>query len=142
MLAAAVRRVARLLWIGVFLAVALAAGHLALIEMGREVVVLHTRAPDGVWNQARLWVVDHEGRAWLHGNLGSRWMDGLHADPHVRLERGGETRDYVASPVSGPHPSIDRLLRDKYGIADWWVRVLAPDGDATRAVRLEPAPGS
>lgn len=33
---------------------------------------------------------------------------------------------------------IDALLREKHGVADRWVRFVAPDGEATRAVRLDP----
>jgi hypothetical protein len=94
--------------------------HLVLIEVGREVVVLRTRAPDGTLRETRLWVVE--------------------------VERGGEMRRYRAVPVPGPHERIHQLLRKKYGLTDHWVRVLdaAEDRflhsgrDVSVPVRLEP----
>jgi hypothetical protein len=112
--------------------------HLALIETGREVIVLRTRTPEGEPSETRLWIVDHGETPWLHGNLDSGWMRRIAVNPIVEVERGGETRKYRAVPVAGPHPRIDELLREKYGLADRWVRLIAPDGDLTVPVRLEP----
>jgi hypothetical protein len=128
------RRVA-LASIGLGIAYLLA--HWALIEVGREVVVLRSQDPDGGWYESRLWIVDDGGVAWLHGG-DSRWMRNLEARPDVEVERGGQTHRYRAHAVAGPHPRLDELLRAKYGVADRWVRFVAPDGEATRAVRLEP----
>ena len=54
------------------------------------------------------------------------------------VERGGRVRRYRAHAVPGPHPAVDRLLREKYGLADRWVRWLAPDDEDVVAVRLDP----
>jgi hypothetical protein len=112
--------------------------HLVLIEMGREVVLLRTRTPEGEPLDTRLWVVDEGGYPWLHGNLDSGWMQRIAVNPIVEIERGGEMKQYRAVPVPGPHPKIDERLREKYGVADRWVRFLAPDSDRTVPVRLEP----
>jgi hypothetical protein len=117
--------------------VALVLGHLALIEVGREVVTLRTQRADGTWQQTRLWVVDEGASTWLHSG-GAGWRSRFDGDPVVELERGGENRRYRAHAVPGPHPLVHRLLREKYGIADRWVRFLAPDSDETLAVRLDP----
>lgn len=110
--------------------------HWALIEVGREVVVLRTVDDDGAWRKTRLWIVDDGGYAWLHGGS-SRWMQNLRDRPIVEVDRGGDTHRYRAHPVAGAHPRIDELLREKYGVADRWVRFVAPDTEATTAVRLE-----
>jgi len=120
--------------------IAVVVGHLAFIETGREVVTVRTPLPDGGWKQTRLWVVDLDGEPWLH-SAGQGWRERFVGDPIVELERGGETRRYRAHAAPGPHPRIDALLREKYGVADRWVRFLAPCGDDTLAVRLEPLPG-
>lgn len=112
-------------------------GHLALIEIGREVVTLRTRSPDGSWQQTRLWVVDDGGSAWLH-SAGDDWARRFEGSPVVELDRMGELRRYRAQPVPGPHPRIDRLLREKYGLADRWVRFVAPDTEDVLVVRLDP----
>jgi len=111
--------------------------HWALIEVGREVIVLRTEEPDGGWLESRLWIVDDGGVSYLHGG-DSRWMHNLKARPIVEVERGGETRRYRAVPVPGPHPRIHELLRAKYGIADRWVRFVGPDKEYTMPVRLDP----
>lgn len=112
-------------------------GHLALIEVGREVVTLRTRRPDGSSQKTRLWIVDDGGASWLHSG-GERWRKRFEGDPIVELERAGEIRQYRAHAVPGPHPRVDRLLREKYGLADRWVRFIAPDNETTLVVRLDP----
>ena len=119
------------------LGVAYVLAHWALIEVGREVIVLRTEEPDGGWIESRLWIVDDEGVSYLHGG-DSGWMHNLKARPIVEVERGGETRRYRAVPVPGPHPRIHELLRAKYGIADRWVRFVGPDKEYTMPVRLDP----
>jgi hypothetical protein len=123
------------------LCVAYPVAHCALIETGREVIVLRTEEPDGAWYETRLWIVDDGATPWLHGG-DSRWMRNLRERPLVEVARGGETHRYRATPVPGPHPRVDELLRAKYGIADRWVRFVAPDGPSTAAVRLERLPTS
>lgn len=123
------------------LLIGLIAGHLTLIEAGREVVVLGTRGPDGGWLRTRLWVVDDAtGAAWLH-SAGPQWVGRFADGGPVELTRDGETRRYRATPVPGPHPEIDALLRAKYGVADVWVRFLAPCDETTVPVRLDPVNG-
>ena len=114
--------------------------HWALIEVGREVIVLRTEEADGSWHETRLWIVDEGGFPWLHGG-NSRWMHNLRARAAVEIERDGDTSRYRAHPVSGPHPRIDELLREKYGLADRWVRFVGADTESTTVVRMEPLEG-
>jgi hypothetical protein len=111
--------------------------HWALIETGREVIVLRTEQPDGSWLETRLWIVDDGAFSWLHGNADSRWEQNLEARPIVEVVRAGETLRYRATQVPGPHPKLHERLREKYGVADWWVRTVGADGPSTRPVRLE-----
>jgi hypothetical protein len=114
-----------------------AVAHWALIETGREVIVLRTTEPDGSWLETRLWIVDDGDVSWLHGNDDSRWMQNLAARPTVEIVRAGETHRYRAVAVPGPHERVHELMRAKYGVADWWVRTVGPDREATKPVRLE-----
>lgn len=117
--------------------VVLAAAHMAFIEIGREVVTLRTQRPDGTWQKTRLWIVDDGDSSWLH-SAGDAWVKRFEGNPVVQVERGGHIRQYRAQAVPGPHPRVDELLREKYGIADRWVRFIAPDGEKTVVVRLDP----
>jgi hypothetical protein len=121
----------------VAVAVLVVAAHMAFIEVGREVVTLRTQRPDGSWQKTRLWIVDDGDSSWLH-SAGDAWLKRFEGDPVVELERGGKIRRYRARAVPGPHPRIDALLREKYGLADRWVRFIAPDGEKTVVVRLDP----
>lgn len=113
--------------------------HLAFIEIGREVVTLRTRLPDGGLQETRLWIVDEAGTPWLH-SAGADWLNRFDGDPIVEVKRSGEIARYRAHAVPGPHPAIDQLLREKYGLADRWVRFVSPCGEDTVPVRLEPLP--
>ena len=110
--------------------------HWALIEVGREVIVLRSEEPDGGSLETRLWIVDDGAVSWLHG-ADSRWMQNLRARPIVEIVRAGETHRYRATRVPGPHARVHELLRAKYGVADRWVRFVGPDGESTAPVRLE-----
>lgn len=113
--------------------------HWALIEVGREVIVLRTQEADGGWLETRLWIVDDGAASWLHGG-DSQWMRNLQARPLVEVTRAGATQRYRATAVPGPHPRVHELLREKYGIADRWVRFVAGDKEYTMPVRLERLP--
>lgn len=123
------------------LAVAYVLAHWALIEVGREVIVLRTQQDDGTWYESRLWIVDDGPVSWLHGGGTSPWIHNLKARPIVEVERGGETRRFRAQAVPGPHPRIHEIMRAKYGVADVWVRFVGPDNESTTPVRLEPLEG-
>jgi hypothetical protein len=111
--------------------------HFALIEIGREVATLRTPLPNGAWKATRLWIVDDGGSAWLH-SAGADWIARFEGNPVVEVERERVTLRYRAHAVPGPHPRIDALLREKYGLADRWVRFIGPDDDKTVVVRLNP----
>jgi hypothetical protein len=130
------KRITIVVGVIVALPVAYLLAHWALIETGREVIVLRTEEPDGSWHLARLWIVDEGGVSWLHG-ANSRWMRNLRERPIVEVERGGQTRRYRAVAVPGPHPRVHELLRAKYGIADRWVRFIGRDDENAMPVRLE-----
>ena len=100
--------------------------HLALIEVGREVVVVHEPTPAGTTHKARLWIVDQGFWSWIHpGNANSQWwVEHMDANSYVEIERGGQTRRYHAVADPGSHATVHQLLRAKYGIADVWVRFL------------------
>lgn len=119
--------------------VGLVLAHFVLIEWGREVATLRTQRPDGTWQETRLWIVDDGGSAWLH-SAGEAWAKRFEGGPVVEVEREGVTRRYRATPVDGPHPELHRLLREKYGIADRWVRFIGPDDETVLPVRLDPLP--
>jgi hypothetical protein len=130
------KRIALIVAIVLGLPIAYAGAHLVLIEFGREVIVLRTRDAEGGWLETRLWIVDDGDHAWIHGG-DSAWMRNLQANPLVEVERGGKNDPYSAVPVPGPHQRVHELLREKYGIADWWVRFIGGD-EGSVPVRLEP----
>jgi hypothetical protein len=121
-------------------AVLLVAAHMAFIEIGHEVVTLRTQRADGSWQETRLWIVDDGASSWLHSG-GAAWKKRFEGDPVVELKRGNQILRYHAHAVPGPHPNVDHLLREKYGLADRWVRFISPDNEQTVAVRLDPVQG-
>ena len=135
-------RVVLVLLVGVGLLLAYSVAHLALIELGREVVTLHKWTPEGTARPTRLWIVDDGATAWLHhGSSASPWIARLEQDPIVTVERGGLARTYHAAADPESHDRVHQLLRDKYGVADWWVRFITGGADNCPAepVRLEAA---
>jgi hypothetical protein len=107
--------------------------HLALIEVGREVVVVHEPTPTGTAHKTRLWIIDDGPYSWIHpGNANARWwVQHMDANPMVEIDRSGENRQYRSLPDPTAHAKVHQLLREKYGVADWWVRFLG--GTDTRS---------
>jgi hypothetical protein len=103
-----------------------AAIHLAMIDVGKDVVILHKRTPDGKTSETRLWIVDAPGHSWLHhGWSDTPWIQHLQAEPLVTMNRDGTEHRYLASPDPGADAEVHRLLRKKYDLADrlvrfWW----------------------
>ena len=97
--------------------------HLALIEVGREVVVLHKWKGEGEMSLSRLWIVGDGEREWLHhGYANSPWIRRLEVDRIVEIDRDGETHRYRAFPDHEAEAKVHRMLREKYGLADVLVR--------------------
>lgn len=117
----------------------LAGAYFAMAESG-EVVVLETRDADGA-HQTRLWVVDHEGAAWLRtGDPKSPWLARLRADPQVAVTRAGERREYRALPIedAATRDRINALTLEKYGTAEQILRAVMMDPTGVTPIRLEP----
>lgn len=109
-------------------------------EVGGEVVTLETRDAQGEPQQTRLWVVDHEGHAWLRsGAPESGWFLRLETNPDVSLTRDGTTAAYRAEPVRDPtvRDRIHALMLEKYTFAERFVAATR-DGTHSVPVRLVP----
>lgn len=133
------RRVRRVAALALAL-VLLVLGGVTLIFEGGEVVALETRDAAGA-HTTRLWVVDHEGFAWLRtGDPGSPWLARLRTNPEVAVTRAGERRAYRAMPVddAATRERVNALTLDKYGAAERLLRAATLDPARTTAVRLEP----
>ena len=129
------------LWIGaavVGLFVAVMALQMIASESG-EVVVLTTTDEAGAPQETRLWVVDHDGAAWLRaGSDQQGWYGRLRNQPRIQVERDGATNPYTATPAPASTPEINRLMAEKYGWADRFIGMMFPR-DGAVAIRLDPA---
>ncbi|WP_214403300.1 nitroreductase family deazaflavin-dependent oxidoreductase [Pseudonocardia lacus] len=86
---------------------------------GIPVILLTTRgAKSGKLRKVPLMRVEHEGRYAIVASLGGApkhpvWYHNVKADPHVELQDGTVTRDYIAREVEGEEK------------AQWWERAVA-----------------
>ena len=106
-----------------------------------EVAVLHTVDDAGAPHATKMWVVDHDGVAWVRVARPERlWFQRLEAQPRVEITRNGETQAMLAKPDRSPgtRAAIDASFRAKYGLVDWWYGVLLRSNPIP--VRLDPAP--
>lgn len=108
-----------------------------LASEGGEVVVLYTDDGEAA---TRLWVIDDAGAIWLRSGTGagSGWFQRLEDDPHVVLERDGNRRRYLATPVPEQTPRINALMREKYGWRDRVIDLTVPGREEAVAIRLVP----
>ena len=127
-------------WFGAILGIALVVmGTQYLASESGEVVVLRTTDAAGGVHETRLWVVDHDGSAWLRaGNPSSGWFPRLSAQPAVEVVRGGETLKLQALPTPEARDTINDLMQQKYGFADSYISFYFPRSKKI-PVRLLPA---
>ena len=106
-----------------------------------EVAVLHTVDDAGAPHHTKLWVVDHDGAAWVRvARPERRWFQRLQAHPRIEITRAGKTLAVIAVPDRSPEAraAIDGAFRAKYGLVDWWYGLLLRSNPIP--VRLDPAP--
>ena len=123
-------------------------GLLVLVALGTyvageqtEVAVLHTVDDAGAPHATKLWVVDHEGAAWVRVARPERlWFQRLQTHPQIEITRDGRTQTVIAKPDRSPaaRAAIDAAFRAKYGLVDWWYGLLLRSNPIP--VRLDPAP--
>jgi hypothetical protein len=124
------------LLLGAALVLAVGAMFLAS-ELGGEVVGLRSFDAQGRGHDTRLWIVDHENRSYLRGNPDSGWYARIEATPQVELERAGETRSFRAIASQSMSEHVNRLMAQKYGVANQMIGLTA-DVEQNTAIRLEP----
>jgi hypothetical protein len=96
-----------------------------------EVVVITTRDATGIARDTRLWVVDHDGSAWLRsGSTTSGWYQRLIDNPKITIQRSDTSFTAIAEPRTEVKATIDGLMNDKYGWADDYIGMLYGRGGA------------
>lgn len=107
-------------------------------EASGEVVVLTTSDDTGTTLETRLWIVDHNGEAWLRAGMDQAgWYNRILKNSSVTLVRNDRSASYTAVPVPVATASISSLIREKYGWGDALIS-WALGRKAAVAVRLDP----
>ena len=124
--------------------VAFIAAVFAVSELGAEVVTLRTVDASGGVHETHLWIVDHDGSAWLRsGQPGSGWLARIDANPKIEVVRGSETLLLLAQPVRNDARLRDEIhdrIAEKYGWAESFIAVTR-DGSLSVPVRLRAESG-
>ncbi len=105
-----------------------------------EVVTLHTADANGQLKDTRIWVVDHQGAAFIRARSGSGWHARLTAARHIEVTRGGRRARYTAASHPELLDEINATFRDKYGWGDAFISFTLGGRDDAVALALIPAP--
>ena len=120
------------------LAVVGVAGAMRFASESGEVVVLTTTSASGAKEQTRLWIVDRDGVSWLRAGSGHPgWLARMRSDPRIEVTRGGTTTVYRATPVPEMSAEINRMMAEKYAMADRVIGLFM-SRDHSVPVRLDP----
>lgn len=101
------------------------------------VAIIETIAPDGSRRETHVWFVESDDELWLEaGSPKNLWYRDVERDPSLRLRADDLDRETAARPSHEPgqRERIRALLREKYGVRDWWVGLLV---DSTQSVAVE-----
>jgi hypothetical protein len=102
------------------------------------VAILETRTADGGVRSTHVWYAEPDGELWVEaGTPQNGWYVDVQKDAMVSFRTSERSGDYIAEPIAGEdaHRRIRRLLREKYGLRDWWIDVLF-DTSHSIAVRM------
>ena len=110
------------------------------LELG-DVAVLITERPDGATRETHVWWAEHEAVLWVEAATPERaWLVEALAAGFVEVERDGRRERMRVERAAGPgaHARVRELLREKYGMRDWWIGLLQ---DTSRSVAVLLHPG-
>ena len=132
-----------ILWFtGIFLALILTVVGLQIAASERvEVVELHTIDETGEEVVTRLWVVDHDGHAYLRGETDSGWFTRLQATDTISLTRGDEIGDFTHTLKNKHIDTINELMRGKYTWGDRVIEIAIGSRAESNAIELTPYKG-
>lgn len=109
-----------------------------------EVALLRTVDDAGAVHETKLWVVDHDGAAWVRVARPEReWFRRLREHPEIEIVRGDGAPQKVRAtpdPTEQTKAALDAAFREKYGIVDWWYGVVLRSN--ALPIRLDAAPAS
>ena len=132
-----------ILWfVGIFLALILTLVGLQVAASERiEVVELHTIDEAGEEVVTRLWVVDHDGHAYLRGETDSGWFTRLQVADTISLTRGDETGDFTHTVKNENIDTINELMREKYTWGDRFIEIAMGSRAESNSIELTPGNG-
>jgi hypothetical protein len=130
-----------ILWFaGIFLALILTIVGLQIAASERiEVVELHTIDDAGEEVVTRLWVVDHDGHAYLRGETDSGWFKRLQSSDRITLTRSEQTGDFTHTIKNENIDTINELMRKKYTWGDRFIEIALGSRAQSNAIELTPA---
>jgi len=105
------------------------------------VAVVETTTAAGEVRRTHVWYAQDGDVLWLEaGTPTNGWLLDVRGDPVLTLSRPEGIARYRAVPVENEaaHARIRALIRERYGLRDWWVGFLIVDSSQSIAVRLEP----
>jgi len=112
----------------------------AVASESGEVVKITTVDGAGEQHRTHLWVVDHDGHAWLRsGSPTSGWYARLKETPTLDMERNGERAEYTITVDASQVATINALMHEKYGWADTYIGLFI-DHARSVPIRLDPRP--
>jgi hypothetical protein len=109
------------------------------LESG-SVANLETQTADGSTRATHVWYVTPRGELWLEaGTPDNAWFRDIQASPVLTLGVDGGSARFRAEVVdeAATRLRVRGLLREKYGLRDWWVGHFV-DSSRSVPVRLVP----
>jgi len=109
---------------------------------GVDTIRIRTVDVKGASHETTIWLLVHEGQAYVRAGGGSRWDRPIDAHPDVAVEIEGVWYDVRATRIpAGPlYDAVKTGMRAKYGGQDRLIGLIRNIGGAPRILRLDPRP--
>jgi len=104
-----------------------------------EVVTLHIVDASGQPSDTRIWILDHQGAAFIRARESSGWYARLTAAPDIQLTRGDVRARYTVVSHPELRDQINAMFRDKYGWGDAFISFTLGGRDDALPLELVPA---
>lgn len=106
-------------------------------------IQIRTTDEKGTVRERTIWLLVHDGQAYIRAGGTSSWDSNIDAAPEVEVQIGDVWYELLAArvPEGELYDAVTAGMREKYGLSDMVIGIFRGIGGAARILRLDARPG-